>query len=295
MSSTSRLVVVACALSGLLACGPAPEVHHLQLDAPPPSRPAPSEQVPAGALEVTLLANEGFLLRGGGHAVLIDAFLAAPYAGADALPADTLARLCAAEPPFDAVDVALVSHEHADHVQAEPARAFLSASPDTLLVSSPQVIAVIEGGDAYAIPNADTHFPPLDYTTTHTHAGVQLEFFALSHGDDGPDAIQNMGHVITLGGLRVLHLGDGQAIPDNFRYQGFQQRPLDVALVPWWYFYERGGHEILRKMRSARVIIACHVAARERDAIASDLAETYPGVIVPEAPLQSWTVTLPNR
>ena len=276
------------------ACGPAPTPREPG-NAPLTSHPSPAADIPSGAVEVTLLANEGFLLRSVDQAVLIDAFLATPYAGYDALTEDLLAKLSTAEAPFHDIDLALVSHEHADHVQARPARAFLSASPDTLLPTSPQVLAVIEGGDAYRIPTRAEVLPEVGATARLSHAGIDLEFLRLSHGDKGPNAIQNLGHVITIGGLRVLHLGDGQAIPESFRPYKLGAEPFDVALIPWWYFYENDGQRLVRDELDARVMIACHVASHEREEIASDLADSHPRVIVPSAPLQSWTVEPPAR
>lgn len=295
MSTTSRLVVVALALGAGLACGAEPEPRAASSGAQVVTVAQPSERVPERALEVTLLANEGFLLRSADRHVLIDAFVSKPYAGFDALSGEPLERLRKAEPPFDAVTVALVSHQHADHVQAEPARAFLSASPDTLFVSSPQVLDVVRGGDAFEIPNRESQLPSPGSHTRRLHHGVGVDFLHLPHGDDGPDPIQNFGHVITLGEHRVLHLGDAQALPANFRPHTMLQREFDVALVPWWYFFESGGRELLRDVIRARVVIACHVASADRDELAAEISERYPDVIVPEASMQTWVLTARAR
>ena len=63
-------------------------------DATPATRPAAQEPTPA-ALEVTPLANEGFLLAWGEHRVLIDAFVRAPYSIYGALPPKVEARMLA--------------------------------------------------------------------------------------------------------------------------------------------------------------------------------------------------------
>jgi L-ascorbate metabolism protein UlaG (beta-lactamase superfamily) len=240
-------------------------------------------------LNIVALANEGFLLRSADQAVLIDAFLSKPYAGYDALPVDVLARLEAAETPFAGIDLALVSHEHADHVQAEPARRFLAASPGTLLATSPQVLAIVVGDDAAGVPNHEAYLPEPGETVVVERNGVRVEFLRLSHGRRFA-SIQNLGHVITIGGQRVLHLGDAATEAANFRPYALPGRELDVALVPYWYFTERGGRALVEEHLPARHVIACHIPSGERAEIASQLAASYPHVIVPRTPLQSWTI-----
>jgi len=268
--------------------------------APPPRKEAPrtadvKEVRDARPLDVVALANEGFLLRSGEQAVLIDAFLSVPYAGYDALPAEVLARLEAAEAPFAGVDLALVSHEHADHVQAEPARRFLAASPDTLLATSPQALAIVVGDDEQAVPNHEAYLPEPGETSVVERNGVRVEFLRLSHGSGRFASIQNLGHVITIGGQRVLHLGDAATEAMNFRPYALPGRQLDVALVPYWYFLERGGRALVEEQLPARRVIACHIPSRERAEIASKLATSHPHVIVPSEPLESWTIEPPGR
>jgi hypothetical protein len=215
----SILHVLSLVLHATVACGEptfVPDEEQLAHRAPPITGEVQ-------ALEVVALANEGFLLRSGEQSVLIDAFLAMGYAGADALPEPVLAKLSAAEPPFDGVDLALISHQHADHVQGRPARAFLAASPDTLLASSPQALAIVLGiipGDETADFTGDdlreamresmkdgdpdpialeVHLPEPGRSSFVERNSVHVEFLRLSHGPRFPD-VQNLGHIITLGG-----------------------------------------------------------------------------------------------
>lgn len=288
-----RTMHVLCMLLALLAgsaCGQT---------APPPGKGA-TESADVGAardarpLDVVALANEGFLLRSGEQAVLIDAFLSVPYAGYDALPAEVLARLEGAETPFEGIDLALVSHEHADHVQAEPARRFLAASPDTLLATSPQALAIVVGDDEEGVSNHEAYLPEPGETSVVERNGVRVEFLRLSHGRNFA-SLQNLGHVITVGGQRVLHLGDAATEARNFRPYALPGRELDVALVPYWYFVERGGRALVEEHLLARHVIACHIPSRERAEIASKLATSHPHVIVPSEPLQSWTIEPPGH
>src|ERR671910_609429 len=74
-------------------------------------------------VSVTFLANEGVMLAADGKKVLIDA-LFLKYERSYAVPADsTLAALQRARPPFDSVDIVLVTHRHGDHFHPAPVTA----------------------------------------------------------------------------------------------------------------------------------------------------------------------------
>src|SRR5688572_24828585 len=91
-------------------------------------------------LSLTFLANEGVMLSGDGKKVLIDA-LFLKYERGYAVAADsTLAALQRARPPFDSIDLVLVTHRHGDHFQPVPVEAHLRANPRATLVTSLQVI-----------------------------------------------------------------------------------------------------------------------------------------------------------
>jgi L-ascorbate metabolism protein UlaG (beta-lactamase superfamily) len=103
--------------------------------------PSPS-QSPArqDGVSITFLANEGVLLSSGTKKVLIDA-LFLKYETGYAIPADsTRAALESARPPFDAVDLVLVTHRHGDHFHPAPVAAHLRANPRATLLTSRQVI-----------------------------------------------------------------------------------------------------------------------------------------------------------
>jgi len=66
-------------------------------------------------LSVQYLGNEGFLVRAGDDAVILDGLVRGGIPPYVRLPDAARAGLEAAEPPFDDIDVALASHFHSDH------------------------------------------------------------------------------------------------------------------------------------------------------------------------------------
>ncbi len=248
--------------------------------------PAPTAD--GASLEVRFVANEGFLLRAGEATVVIDAFLAEPYSIYGALEGQPLEELVTASGAFADVDVALASHVHRDHFQPEPARLFLEASPETRFVSSPQVLEALRAGageDGATLGGA--RYPEPGETERLEHAGVAVDFLRLSHGTGRHARIQNLGHVISLGGVTALHVGDAAMVPANFAPFDLPARELDVVFVPFWYFGDADGRRIVDEHFRPAKLIACHVPPKDLAQVTRQLAQSDPDVVVPRRALET--------
>lgn len=240
-------------------------------------------------LELTYLANEGFLVSVGDEDVLIDAFVGEPYAGYPALSAAALAQIERASGPFADVELALTSHVHGDHFQAATACAFLAAAPDCVFASTEQVLAELA---TQCAPSADAEhhrlLPRAGHTQGLTVGEIRVDALRLSHGSGRFESIQNLGHVISIGGFRVLHLGDAHIDPRNFAPYELAERAIDVALVPYWYFQNPAGRSLARSL-GARALVAVHVPDPELDAVAALLERAEPSAILFRSCLESRT------
>lgn len=274
---------VAASAAGAAATAPAAEV------------PAGTEPAAAPGVDVIQLANEGYLLRSGDTAVLIDAFVAEPYSIYAALPPEVHADMVAGRPPFDGIDLALVSHAHRDHFQPESAAAFLVQHPATLLATSPQVLEALASAsspaeaDREGAPRAVTRevLPEPGQTLLLDHAGVYVEVLRLSHGSGRFASIQNLGHLVTIDGVTVAHLGDAEIGEEIFAPYALAERGIDVALVPYWYLVSAPGRRLVARHFPEAQIIATHVPPEELDAVRRGLAASHPDAVLLREPLDS--------
>jgi L-ascorbate metabolism protein UlaG (beta-lactamase superfamily) len=230
----------------------------------------------AEPLEVTYLANEGFLVRSGDAAFIIDAFVTEPYSIYSAVPADVFARLVDGEAPFDGIDVALVSHPHGDHFQPEAARAFLDRQVETLFVSSPQVVDAVGG----AAEGRRAVWPEPGEVVSVERGGVRVDVFRLPHGGARHRTIQNLGHVVHLGGFKVLHVGDADRAERHYEPFDLPAQAVDVALVPYWFLLDADGRRLVERHLRGRHVVAVHIPPGELDDVAERLRREMPEVIV---------------
>ncbi len=231
------------------------------------------------SVEVHMLANEGFLLRAGDVDVLIDAFVETPYAGYGNLDAATLDALVATRAPFDDVELALASHKHRDHFQPATAQRFLAAAPGCVFASSPDVIDTLWQAEAAEVSEQSIRDvqPAPGETQALEFDGVRVEFFELTHGISG---LTNFGHVITLGGMKVLHIGDAEIRRDSFVPFAELLGTVDVALIPFWYFTNPPGAKILAEFLPDAQFVACHIQPTALDETTATLGRDRPEVTV---------------
>jgi L-ascorbate metabolism protein UlaG (beta-lactamase superfamily) len=232
-------------------------------------------------LELRYLANEGFYLRCGEHGVLIDAFVTEPYGPYAALPKELFEDLVARKAPFEDVDLALTSHVHRDHFQAEAAAAYLEKNPSIPFLSSPQVLAELETRSPGGEEGREALLPENNGRRAATLGGIRLELLRLPHSGGARTAsVENLGHVIELGGARVLHVGDADAEVAELAAYALAESKIDVALVPYWWLGDARGLELARKVTGAKHLVAVHVPPKEVAEVKAHLAQLDPQLLV---------------
>ena len=252
---------------------------------PAASEPAPAQEpAPEVGVDVTFLANDGFLLQSGKYSILIDAFVREPVGVFGALPEEVHKRLVNALPPFDGLTVVLTSHAHGDHLQVRSLEKYLSRNNMAQLKSSEQVLRAMHAGakDFEAIGKRMTPVPLVKGTMKSLkEEGVSLHFFELAHFKAPLDDKEiNLGHLIKLGGLKILHLGDAAPTAETFAAYDLPSFEVDVAIVPYWFFGTPEGVRVLHERIRPRQVIVAHIPPANMDNLSGMLLEQFPDVVI---------------
>ncbi|MCF6225458.1 MAG: MBL fold metallo-hydrolase [Xanthomonadales bacterium] len=235
------------------------------------------------AVEVTFLGNMGFLLSDGKDKIIIDGFLAEAYALFEGLDEHSVQAMVSAKDDFQGIDIALASHIHFEHFQPDMACLFIKASKSTQFISSPQVITILR---ERCKPFAKNHKNVKTVTVrpgvpqSFSREGVTVEIFPLTHGTGKFAALHHFGHLMTVGGKTILHIGDAAAVPVDFIAAGLQNRKLDILLAPYTFFTRSAGKAMLAQYMQAPVQIVSHIPPKEFTEISEAVLENYPGAII---------------
>jgi len=233
-------------------------------------------------VEITYIANEGVLISAGGKQVLIDG-LHREYQPAYAfLPAAERENIETAKPPFDKIDLILVSHMHLDHFHPESIGRYLHHNPKALLVSSQQVVDEVEKNfkDYQSVKGRVIGATPSwKEKVAMKVAGIDIEILRLRHGAGRHANIQNLGHVIKLGGKKLLHIGDADTAVENFDEFNLDEEGIDIAFLPFWFLLGAEEQALVRDHIRPKQIIAVHISPGEREKTTAQIKQAFPNAL----------------
>ena len=271
MRHTRSLVLVAAFVAGLLLVGlPAGQDR---------SRPV---------LEVLYLANEGVLIRTGEQSVLIDG-LFRPYRHYAHVPAEQSQALEAAQAPFGGADLILVSHIHGDHFHPQSVANYLKRQGGSILATSKQAAAAVQ---SILRRNEESRKRLVEINPAAGKKGkrkfgqIEVTFLGLPHGSPRQGWVQNLGHLIRMGGKTLLHVGDAELSSKNFRPFKLSKEKIDIAFLPYWYLLSEEGRQLVDEQIRPRRIVAVHVLPREAEEVCGKIAQALPEAVCLKEPLQ---------
>jgi hypothetical protein len=120
---------------------------------------------------------------------------------------------------------------------------------------------------------------------------VEIKAFLLSHGTGKYARLQNFGHLVNIGGLLILHIGDAAMDPADFAVAGLENVQLDAALIPFWFFQPGPGMAVVGRFMKAPRMVAVHIPPNEVAEVRQYLAENFPEVEVLAEPGETISVS----
>lgn len=229
------------------------------------------------SLEITYFANYGALMQAGDRQVLIDGLFRQGVPGYARVPEATLQVLEKAAPPYDQIDLLLVSHPHADHFEASSVAAHLRNNPDAVLFSSGQVVSATRKAlNGAAKDRLIEVTPEWKEREQKVVVGIEIEVLRIRHGYARNYGLHNLGHIIHLGGKKILHLGDAEMIEENFAPFDLPAEKIDVALLPYWFLTSEQGQAIVKNLIQPKAIIAMHIEPAKSARVRREVEAAFP-------------------
>ena len=216
----------------------------------------------AANLKLCHIANAGFLAASGDTAFIVDAVMARDtYNGQFALPSNTtLYNMHHSKEAFKNVKLALVTHLHGDHFDAESSRQHIENSPSVEYVLAPDAyrLLVETGLSEKQKQRVHSVMPTAgEGPVKMTIGSMSLEVYVVDHGPNMP---QNLGYKITIGDKTVFHTGDINASAEQLAEAGLNKTPVDVMLMPFWYILEQ--NDTVLKTWGIKTMVPMHYHAK---------------------------------
>lgn len=181
------------------------------------------------------VANEGVLLASGDRKVLVDALFDRPNPAYRAPSRAELAKMMSERPPYDGIDLVLVTHGHSDHFDAPLAARYLAAVPHPVLLAPADAVAALRRTREWRA--IAPRVVPLDLkpgaTDRRDVGGIAVTSLRTLHSGNR-DSPMNLAYIVETNGWRVYHEGDSPADTTLCEAFALGEPAVDVALVQHW-------------------------------------------------------------
>ncbi|MFA7420123.1 MAG: MBL fold metallo-hydrolase [Melioribacteraceae bacterium] len=224
--------------------------------------------------EVSYVANEGFLLETKNHKVLIDALFGGIKGNWCDQPNDSLInKMIFGVPPFDNIDLVLITHKHTDHFNKQMTIDFLRNNSKSVLVCPDQVNELLKKDADYSkVSTRITSLKPSNsFDTTLISNKINLRILRFNHGSyylkdsvTGEPVnihkdIENFGYLIETDGFSFFHSGDDNPINvPQYKSYNFQNTKIDVALLDRVFLTPKG-MDLVKDFINTRYLIYMHI------------------------------------
>ena len=235
--------------------------------------------------QVTYVGNSGFLVTVGDKKVLIDGIFSG-FTRSYKLPPNVQDLLVLASPPFDDIDLILVTHSHGDHFDASMVQTHMQNDPKSVFVSTSQATNQIKGfGDRVITVDASAGNP-----VQKDINGIQVEAIYLSHGND--TEVMNQGYVIKIDGVTVFHTGDIDASllsAENLKGYDLPGKNIDISFIQHFLLSDTAFHSLISDIFKSKNVVASHYKLTGR-VNTEMIASNYPDAVIFTKEMQNWVM-----
>ena len=233
-------------------------------------------------LNVTYIANEGFLIESEGKKILVDGlFNIIDGDWCDSPSESTVKLMKAAKSQFADIDLVAITHKHRDHFDAEVVMAHALSNPKVIIICPEQVNGELKKLDTYPKIKSQVFAftPELFQDINLVLAKIPIRVLRLEHShymeEDTINGgqinrhrdIENIGFVFDLNGKKIFHCGDTNPLNEK-EYATFSlnDERLDLAFLER-LFFSKGelGQEIINKYIAPQNIILMHIGPNNNE------------------------------
>jgi L-ascorbate metabolism protein UlaG (beta-lactamase superfamily) len=212
----------------------------------------------AQTIQVRYLGNMGVLVSSSKGQVLIDA-LHEQYEPDYLYPPKHLTdSIIKGIQPYDQVQYLLFSHRHRDHFSRNLSAEFLARNPQTTLITHAQIADSLPGSEQ--IVRIDEKLPK-----AYSNVEISIQPLFLKHTwPERHYQTHNFGYLISMSGKKLIHLGDAEYDPEDFKANQHLLTNIDIAIIPTWFVLFDQGKQILKQYIKAKTVIVTHISPLEK-------------------------------
>ncbi len=231
---------------------------------------------------VTYLGNTGLLVDHGEQQILFDPFFHNHFGHYQLVPEETRTAIFSAQPPFDSIEMILISHAHADHFDAKDVVKYLTSHPATKLLAPSQAVNELQAITGYEAVEQQVTGIDLAYGDEPIELrfpGIEIDVVRIPHaGWPGRAHVSNLVYRVTLNDqATVMHMGDADPDDEHFKPWAsyWESQITDRAYPPYWFMLTPNGQEIIANRINTKQATGVHVPIQVPEALKSSGADFF--------------------
>lgn len=240
-----------------------------------------------GENRLTYVSNAGVLLNLQGKKILIDGLCSEGFNLYSTTPDKIAEDILSGSPPYDGIDLMLFTHHHGDHFDPELVAAYVRNGGTATVVSTEKAIALLkqrllpareefdhdqkperQAADPDLKPGREGQLISLDLSSGDRAvlnlSGIEIEAISMSHFGKEYETVRNLAFLIK-GDIRILHVGDGAAEPENYDGMQFTEEDIDHMIVPFPYVSLPASRKLIEEWVRPKQIVVIHLPHKEKD------------------------------
>ena len=258
-------------------------------------------------LQITYIANEGFLLKTLSKKILIDALFSDGY-GYFSIPSKEVANdIMNDKAPFDSVNLYFLTHYHKDHCDSKLINDYLKTHPKIKLVTSKPSLVFIDG-EQFGFVQLKKQFceitPEINQSISQMIGAIPVKALGLKHMSfyqndiDLEEYMYNVGFYFDLDGIKIFHSGDIKLnnLQDYIVKNGKWTDKIDVAFLYYELFNsEHSDLKYIMTTLNPKYIIIMHVPPsinKEWTEKVEQLKANYPNIMIFKSSMDSQTIKI---
>ena len=223
------------------------------------------------------IGNMGVLVGNGNTHVLIDG-LHTKYGEDYLYPAQNIIdNLIHGKNGYPVAKAILFTHMHGDHFHGVPAAQFLRQNPTTILFGTEQVNSSIKGFDQNLVTiSTDSYLKQTVDLGNFTITG-----FKMNHAGDRHATTQNLGYLIRMFDLTILHIGDTDWFEEIKMFDTLKlyDENIDIAMIPYWMISRKDAKEMVQKHIASKKLVLTHISPRIKQSDLDALKKRFPNAV----------------
>ena len=188
-------------------------------------------------IDVTYIANAGFLIESNSKKVLIDCLFNTGW-NSYLIPSDSIiSEITSLQAPFNNANLLLITHNHPDHFNDSLVVEYLNKNSENILIAPTLVTTAILKNQDFKNRNQVVDLDKINRQNNDTTInGIRIRSFFILH--DSRPQIEHVGFLIDIGDIKVFHSGDSNG-SDSVEFGKFQlqKEQIDLAFLNFYGFW----------------------------------------------------------